>query len=188
MIDVDENTLFLGIETSCDETAAALVMGGNDVVSSVVSSQVELHAEFGGVVPEVASRAHLGNLNPVVARAIVEAGVDESRIDAIASTCAVPIVPCSCFVLDSREAKSSTVDSRMFRTLSSWKPNNAPSLENTSDSPSTVPNKAAAARTSRVVGRTSTSTRGSAPPPLAPKPPPPFKPLPSAERVSMRGV
>lgn len=86
MIDVDENTLVLGIETSCDETAAALVMGGNDVVSSVVSSQVELHAEFGGVVPEVASRAHLGNLNPVVARAIVEAGVDESRIDAIACT------------------------------------------------------------------------------------------------------
>lgn len=82
----DENTLVLGIETSCDETAAALVMGGNDVVSSVVSSQVEIHAEFGGVVPEIASRAHLTNLNPVIARAIVEAGVDESRIDAVACT------------------------------------------------------------------------------------------------------
>jgi len=83
---VGPDTLVLGIETSCDETAAALVMGGFDVVSSVVSSQIELHATFGGVVPEIASRAHLDLLNPVVARAIVEAGVDESRIDAIACT------------------------------------------------------------------------------------------------------
>jgi len=82
----DASTLVLGIETSCDETAAALVMGGNDVISSVVSSQVEIHADFGGVVPEVASRAHLEALNPVVARAIVEAGIDETRIDAIACT------------------------------------------------------------------------------------------------------
>ena len=82
----DASTLVLGIETSCDETAAALVMGGNDVVSSVVSSQIEIHADFGGVVPEIASRAHLEALNPVVARAIVEAGVDESRIDAVACT------------------------------------------------------------------------------------------------------
>jgi N6-L-threonylcarbamoyladenine synthase len=80
------DTLVLGIETSCDETAAALVMGGVDVVSSVVSSQVDLHADFGGVVPEIASRAHLDVLNPVVARTIVEAGIDESRIDAVACT------------------------------------------------------------------------------------------------------
>ena len=82
----DESTMVLGIETSCDETAAALVMGGNDVISSVVSSQIEIHADFGGVVPEIASRAHLEALNPVVARAIVEAGIDESRIDAVACT------------------------------------------------------------------------------------------------------
>ena len=83
---VDANTLVLGIETSCDETAAALVMGGSDIVSSVVSSQIDLHASFGGVVPEVASRAHLDLLNPVIARAIVEAGVDDDRIDAVACT------------------------------------------------------------------------------------------------------
>jgi N6-L-threonylcarbamoyladenine synthase len=82
----DSSTLILGIETSCDETAAALVMGGNDVISSVVSSQIEIHADFGGVVPEIASRAHLEALNPVIARAIVEAGVDERRIDAVACT------------------------------------------------------------------------------------------------------
>jgi N6-L-threonylcarbamoyladenine synthase len=83
---VDESTLVLGIETSCDETAAALVMGGYDVVSSAVSTQIDLHAQFGGVVPEIASRAHLDLLNPMIARAIVEASVDESRIDAVACT------------------------------------------------------------------------------------------------------
>ncbi|MEX1104984.1 MAG: tRNA (adenosine(37)-N6)-threonylcarbamoyltransferase complex transferase subunit TsaD [Ilumatobacteraceae bacterium] len=85
-VTVDENTLVLGIETSCDETAAALVLGGFDVASSVVSTQIDLHAEFGGVVPEIASRAHLESLNPIVARAIVEAGVSEQRIDAVACT------------------------------------------------------------------------------------------------------
>jgi N6-L-threonylcarbamoyladenine synthase len=84
--EVGPDTLVLGIETSCDETAAALVLGGTDVVSSVVSSQVDLHAEFGGVVPEIASRAHLELLNPVIARAVVEAGVDDRRIDAVACT------------------------------------------------------------------------------------------------------
>ena len=83
---VDDSTLVLGIETSCDETAAALVMGGYDVVSSTVSTQVDLHAQFGGVVPEIAGRAHLDLLNPMIARAIVEAGVTEDRIDAVACT------------------------------------------------------------------------------------------------------
>ena len=85
-VQVDRSTLVLGIETSCDETAAALVLGGDDVVSSVVSSQIDVHAGFGGVVPEIASRAHVEALNPVIARAMVEAGVDERRIDAVACT------------------------------------------------------------------------------------------------------
>jgi N6-L-threonylcarbamoyladenine synthase len=83
---VGDDTVVLGIETSCDETAAALVMGGYDVLSSVVSSQVDLHAQYGGVVPEIASRAHLELLNPVVARAIVESGIDDARVDAVAAT------------------------------------------------------------------------------------------------------
>ena len=83
---IDDSTVVLAIETSCDETAASLVMGGVDVLSSVVSSQIDLHAQYGGVVPEIAGRAHLDVLNPVVARAIVESGVDETRIDAVAAT------------------------------------------------------------------------------------------------------
>ena len=78
--------LVLGIETSCDETAAAVVAGGSDVRSSVVSSQVDLHARFGGVVPEIASRAHVELLTPVVAEALVESGVEGPHIDAVAAT------------------------------------------------------------------------------------------------------
>lgn len=75
----------LGIETSCDETAAAVVDEGRFIVSSVVSSQVELHARFGGVVPEIASRAHVELVGPVVAAALDEAGVELSGVDAVAA-------------------------------------------------------------------------------------------------------
>jgi N6-L-threonylcarbamoyladenine synthase len=85
-VDPGPDTIVLGIETSCDETAAAVVMGGTDVLSSVVSSQVDLHAQFGGVVPEVASRAHVELMVPVVARAVVEAGIADARVDAVAAT------------------------------------------------------------------------------------------------------
>lgn len=78
--------LILGIESSCDETAAAVV-DGRRVLSDVVHSQVALHAEYGGVVPELASRDHLTNARPVIARALSEAGVPLSKIDAVAVTC-----------------------------------------------------------------------------------------------------
>ena len=78
--------LILGIETSCDETAAAVVGDGGDVRSNVVSSQIDIHARYGGVVPEVASRAHVEMMMPVVAEAMVEAGVDQNDLSAIACT------------------------------------------------------------------------------------------------------
>jgi N6-L-threonylcarbamoyladenine synthase len=83
---VDDATVVLGIETSCDETAAACVMGGFDVLSSVVSTQIDLHARYGGVVPEIASRAHLELVVPVMAQAIVEAGIEDARVNAVAAT------------------------------------------------------------------------------------------------------
>ena len=78
----------LGIETSCDETAAAVVDGGTTIVSSVVSSQIDLHARYGGVVPELAGRAHVELLTPVLADALEAAGSDTSGtgIDAVAVT------------------------------------------------------------------------------------------------------
>ncbi|MGE0880834.1 MAG: tRNA (adenosine(37)-N6)-threonylcarbamoyltransferase complex transferase subunit TsaD [Acidimicrobiia bacterium] len=83
---VTSDTHILGIETSCDETAASVVVGGDKVLSSVVSTQVDIHAQFGGVVPEIAGRAHLDLVMPVVARAVFEAGVSDRRIDAVAAT------------------------------------------------------------------------------------------------------
>ena len=77
--------LILGLETSCDETAAAVVEDGRTVYSSVVSSQVDLHARFGGVVPEVASRAHVELITEVIADALVESGVEISDLGAVAA-------------------------------------------------------------------------------------------------------
>jgi N6-L-threonylcarbamoyladenine synthase len=78
--------VILGIETSCDETAAALVTGEGSVLASIVSSQAELHAKFGGVVPEVASRRHLELVTPVVDAALESAGVPLDRVERIAVT------------------------------------------------------------------------------------------------------
>ena len=78
-------TAILGIETSCDETAAAVVVSGRQIRSSIVSSQVDLHARFGGVVPELASRAHLELVGPVIAEALGEAATDLSDLAAVAA-------------------------------------------------------------------------------------------------------
>jgi len=74
----------LGIETSCDETAAAVVADGKIVKSSVIASQTKLHEKYGGVVPEIASRAHIEKIYPVIAEAIAQANVVRDNIDAIA--------------------------------------------------------------------------------------------------------
>ena len=76
----------MGIESSCDETAAAVVRGGTDTLSNVVASQIATHAPYGGVVPELASREHLRNIVPVVRAAIAEAGITLEDLDAIAVT------------------------------------------------------------------------------------------------------
>ncbi len=78
--------MILGIETSCDETAAALVTGDGEIRSNVVSSQAELHARYGGVVPEVASRRHLELVSPVVQEALAEAGATLDDVDSVAVT------------------------------------------------------------------------------------------------------
>ncbi len=81
-----QNMKILGIETSCDETAAAVVENGSRIISNIVASQIEIHARYGGVVPEVASRQHLLTIIPVVDKAMVEANVSWQEIDGIAVT------------------------------------------------------------------------------------------------------
>lgn len=77
-------TMILGIETSCDETAAAVVADGRHILSSIISSQVELHARYGGVVPEIASRHHLALINSIVEDALNEANLQFSGLQAVA--------------------------------------------------------------------------------------------------------
>ena len=76
----------LAIETSCDETAAAVVQGGREILSSVVSSQIAIHAAYGGVVPEIASRKHLESIVPVINQALQDAGVGMGALEGIAVT------------------------------------------------------------------------------------------------------
>jgi len=80
----EKSVNILGIETSCDETAAAVVADGRIVRSSVIASQTKLHEKYGGVVPEIASRAHIEKIYPVIAEAIKQADVTKEDIDAIA--------------------------------------------------------------------------------------------------------
>src|SRR5438874_2009071 len=78
--------LVLGIETSCDETAAAIVRDGREIVSSVIASQIKTHERFGGVVPELASREHLDKIVPVIDEAFTRANIPQNDIDGIAVT------------------------------------------------------------------------------------------------------
>ncbi|MBW2247755.1 MAG: tRNA (adenosine(37)-N6)-threonylcarbamoyltransferase complex transferase subunit TsaD [Deltaproteobacteria bacterium] len=78
--------IILGIETSCDETAAAVVVDGIQTLSSVVSSQIDIHHPYGGVVPELASRKHMEAIVPVVTEALAASGMDSKQLDAIAVT------------------------------------------------------------------------------------------------------
>jgi len=81
-----KDVLILGIESSCDETAAAVVKNGREVLSNVISSQIDIHTLYGGVVPEIASRKHIERINQVVSGALKEAGVSSSGLDAVAVT------------------------------------------------------------------------------------------------------
>jgi N6-L-threonylcarbamoyladenine synthase len=81
-----DESLILGIESSCDETAAAIVAGGRRILSSVVASQTEIHRKYGGVVPELASREHLRQIVPVVREAVEQAHVSLTDVDAVAVT------------------------------------------------------------------------------------------------------
>ena len=83
---IEKDILILGIESSCDETAAAVVRNGREVLSNVISSQIELHKLYGGVVPEIASRKHIEKINQVIEEALSEAKVTLDDIDAVAVT------------------------------------------------------------------------------------------------------
>ena len=88
----DGRFITLAFETSCDETSVALVADGREVLSNVISSQIDVHRVFGGVVPEIASRHHLNNINSVYAEAMEEAGISKKEVDLIGVTCGPGLV------------------------------------------------------------------------------------------------
>lgn len=83
---MDGKTVILGIETSCDETSAAVVVNGREILSNVISSQIPVHQKFGGVVPEIASRKHVELISSVIRQSVDEAGISLENIDAVAVT------------------------------------------------------------------------------------------------------
>lgn len=86
LADKQEDIVILAIESSCDETAAAVVKNGREVLSNIISSQIDLHTLYGGVVPELASRKHIERINQVIEEALSEAGMDLEGIDVVAAT------------------------------------------------------------------------------------------------------
>lgn len=83
---MEKDVVILAIETSCDETSAAIVVNGREVLSNIISSQIDIHKKFGGVVPEVASRKHIEAINAVVEEAVEQSGKKLNEIDAVAVT------------------------------------------------------------------------------------------------------
>ena len=105
-----EDVLILAIESSCDETAAAVVKNGREVLSNVISSQIALHTLYGGVVPEIASRKHIEKINQVVQAALDEANVTLDDITAIGVTYGPGLV--GALLVGVAEAKASHMQQR----------------------------------------------------------------------------
>ena len=93
-VTIDENSLIMAIESSCDETACAIVKGGREVLANVVASQIKIHEEYGGVIPEIAAREHLEAVNIVVEETFKQAGVKPEDITAFAGTVGPGLVGC----------------------------------------------------------------------------------------------
>ncbi|HHX18436.1 MAG TPA: tRNA (adenosine(37)-N6)-threonylcarbamoyltransferase complex transferase subunit TsaD [Clostridium sp.] len=105
------NDIFiLGIETSCDETSASIVKNGREVVSNVISSQVDLHKKYGGVVPEIASRKHVELIIPVINQALEESGLTLEELDGIAVTYGPGLVGALLVGVSAAKALAFTID------------------------------------------------------------------------------
>ena len=109
-VTIDNNSLIMAIESSCDETACAIVRGGREVVANVVASQIKIHEEYGGVIPEIAAREHLEAINVVIDEAFKQAGVSGNQIDAFAGTVGPGLVGCLLVGLNAAKSLALTYD------------------------------------------------------------------------------
>ena len=106
----DKDIIILGIESSCDETSAAIVVNGREILSNIISTQIELHAEYGGVVPEIASRKHVESIIPVVDKACKEANIELKDVDAIGVTYGPGLVGALLVGISAAKALAFTLD------------------------------------------------------------------------------
>ena len=105
-----DEKITLAIESSCDETSAAILRGGRQVLSNIISTQIPIHQKFGGVVPEIASRKHIVNIMPVIDEALAKAGVELADIDQIAVTYGPGLVGALLVGVSAAKALSFTLD------------------------------------------------------------------------------
>jgi len=105
----DGRVIGLGLESSCDETSAAIVMDGESILSNMINSQIELHSDYSGVVPEIASRAHLENINSLIDSALTESGADFGDLDYVAATNRPGLIGSLLIALQSAKAISFTL-------------------------------------------------------------------------------
>lgn len=106
----DGQVIGLGLESSCDETSASVVLEGREILSNMINSQIELHSDYSGVVPEIASRAHLENINGLIASALDEAGVGFKDLDYVAATNRPGLIGSLLIALQSAKAISFTLN------------------------------------------------------------------------------
>lgn len=106
---INGHIIGLGLESSCDETSAAIVMDGEKILSNMINSQIELHSDYSGVVPEIASRAHLENINSLIDSALTEAGAGFSDLDYVAATNRPGLIGSLLIALQSAKAISFTL-------------------------------------------------------------------------------
>ena len=112
-VTIDNNSLIMAIESSCDETACAIVKGGREVISNVVASQIKIHEEYGGVIPEIAAREHLESINVVIDEAFKQAGIganNRDKIAAYAGTVGPGLVGCLLVGLNAAKTLALTYD------------------------------------------------------------------------------
>jgi len=109
-VTIDENSIIMALESSCDETACAIVQGGRKVLANVVASQIKIHEEYGGVIPEIAAREHLEAVNLIVEEALKQANIKAEDVDAFAGTVGPGLVGCLLVGLNATKALALAYD------------------------------------------------------------------------------
>lgn len=115
-----KDIITLGIESSCDETSVAIVKNGREVLTNIINTQIEIHKQFGGVVPEIASRKHIDNISNVTKQALKEANMSFEDIDVVACTYGPGLVGALLVGVGYAKALSFALNKSFYKPISSF--------------------------------------------------------------------